>query len=224
MDTGDQLMSVDEAVRDALFERYPAARSNLEEFVSVLATDGLTRGLIGPREVARLWSRHVANSAVVEELVPEGSSMVDVGSGAGLPGIPIALVRPDISMILVEPLLRRSTFLSEVVERLHLSDRVSVLRGRAEEVSLQVDVVTARAVAPLDRLAGWTLPLAKLGGTVLALKGENADAELQDASDELERMGGGGTQVLTVGAAIVNPPTTVIRIMKLKAPRRAGRR
>ena len=217
-------MSVDEAVRDALFERYPAARSNLEEFVSVLATDGLTRGLIGPREVARLWSRHVANSAVVEELVPEGSSMVDVGSGAGLPGIPIALVRPDISMILVEPLLRRSTFLSEVVERLHLSDRVSVLRGRAEEVSLQVDVVTARAVAPLDRLAGWTLPLAKLGGTVLALKGENADAELQDASDELERMGGGGAQVLSVGAAIVNPPTTVIRIMKLKAPRRSGRR
>ena len=224
MDTGDQLLSVDEAVRDALFERYPAARSNLEEFVSVLATDGLTRGLIGPREVDRLWSRHVANSAVVEELVPEGSSMVDVGSGAGLPGIPIALVRPDISMILVEPLLRRSTFLSEVVERLQLADRVTVLRGRAEEVSLQVDVVTARAVAPLDRLAGWTLPLAKLGGTVLALKGENADTELQDASDELERMGGGGAQVLTVGAAIVNPPTTVIRIMKLKAPRRAGRR
>ena len=224
MDTGDQLVSVDEAVRDALFERYPAARSNLEEFVSVLATDGLTRGLIGPREVDRLWSRHVANSAVVEELVPEGSSMVDVGSGAGLPGIPIALVRPDISMILVEPLLRRSTFLSEVVERLQLADRVTVLRGRAEEVSLQVDMVTARAVAPLDRLAGWTLPLAKLGGTVLALKGENADTELQDASDELERMGGGGAQVLTVGAAIVNPPTTVIRIMKLKAPRRAGRR
>jgi 16S rRNA (guanine527-N7)-methyltransferase len=224
VDTGDQLLSVDEAVRDALFERYPAARSNLEEFVSVLATDGLTRGLIGPREVDRLWSRHVANSAVVEELVPEGSSMVDVGSGAGLPGIPIALVRPDISMILVEPLLRRSTFLSEVVERLQLADRVTVLRGRAEEVSLQVDVVTARAVAPLDRLAGWTLPLAKLGGTVLALKGENADTELQDASDELERMGGGGAQVLTVGAAIVNPPTTVIRIMKLKAPRRAGRR
>jgi 16S rRNA (guanine527-N7)-methyltransferase len=224
VDTGDQLVSVDEAVRDALFERYPAARSNLEEFVSVLATDGLTRGLIGPREVDRLWSRHVANSAVVEELVPEGSSMVDVGSGAGLPGIPIALVRPDISMILVEPLLRRSTFLSEVVERLQLADRVTVLRGRAEEVSLQVDMVTARAVAPLDRLAGWTLPLAKLGGTVLALKGENADTELQDASDELERMGGGGAQVLTVGAAIVNPPTTVIRIMKLKAPRRAGRR
>jgi 16S rRNA (guanine527-N7)-methyltransferase len=224
VDTGDQLLSVDETVRDALFERYPAARSNLEEFVTVLATDGLTRGLIGPREVDRLWSRHVANSAVVEELVPQGSSMVDVGSGAGLPGIPIALVRPDISMILVEPLLRRSTFLSEVVERLQLADRVTVLRGRAEEVSLQVDVVTARAVAPLDRLAGWTLPLVKLGGTVLALKGENADTELQDASDELERMGGGGAQVLSVGAAIVNPPTTVVRIMKLKAPRRAGRR
>ncbi len=224
MDAGDELMNVDGAVRDALLERYPDARSDLEEFVSVLATDGLTRGLIGPREVDRLWSRHVANSAVVEELVPVGSSVVDVGSGAGLPGIPIALVRPDITMILVEPLLRRATFLTEVVERLQLTDRVSVLRGRAEEVNLQVDVVTARAVAPLDRLAGWTLPLAKLGGTVLALKGENADAELQDASDELERMGGGGAQVLSVGAAIVNPPTTVVRIMKMKAPRRAGRR
>jgi 16S rRNA (guanine527-N7)-methyltransferase len=166
----------------------------------------------------------VANSAVVEELVPDGSSLVDVGSGAGLPGIPIALVRPDISVILVEPLLRRSTFLSEVVDRLNLGDRVSVLRGRAEDVNLQVDVVTARAVAPLDRLAGWTLPLAKLGGVVLALKGENADAELHDASDELERMGGGGAQVLTVGERIVNPPTTVVRIMKMKAPRRAGRR
>jgi 16S rRNA (guanine527-N7)-methyltransferase len=224
VDAGDELMNVDGAVRDALLERYPDARSDLEEFVSVLATDGLTRGLIGPREVDRLWSRHVANSAVVEELVPVGSSVVDVGSGAGLPGIPIALVRPDITMILVEPLLRRATFLTEVVERLQLTDRVSVLRGRAEEVNLQVDVVTARAVAPLDRLAGWTLPLAKLGGTVLALKGENADAELQDASDELERMGGGGAQVLSVGAAIVNPPTTVVRIMKMKAPRRAGRR
>ena len=212
------------AVRDALIARYPHAEDGLVEFVSILGSDGLTRGLIGPREVDRLWSRHVANSAVVEELVSANSTMADVGSGAGLPGIPNALVRPDLTVILVEPLLRRATFLTEAVERLGLADRVSILRGRAEDVSLQVDVVTARAVAPLDRLVGWTLPLATVGGTVLALKGESAEAELALASAELERLGGGGAQVLMVGAQVVDPPTTVVRIMKLKAPRRSGRR
>jgi 16S rRNA (guanine527-N7)-methyltransferase len=125
---------------------------------------------------------------------------------------------------LVEPLLRRATFLTEAVERLGLSNRVSVVRDRAEDVTLQADVVTARAVAPLDRLARWTLPLTKLGGTVLALKGENAEAELTNAVGELERLGGGGAQVLAVGAQVVDPATTVVRIMKLKAPRRSGRK
>jgi 16S rRNA (guanine527-N7)-methyltransferase len=217
-------MNPDPGARALLLAHFPDASDGLDEFVSILATDGMTRGLIGPREVDRLWSRHVANCAVVQELVPQGSSLMDVGSGAGLPGIPIALVRPDISVILVEPLLRRATFLTEAVERLGLSNRVSVVRDRAEDVTLQADVVTARAVAPLDRLARWTLPLTKLGGTVLALKGENAEAELTNAVGELERLGGGGAQVLAVGAQVVDPATTVVRIMKLKAPRRSGRK
>ncbi len=214
----------DLAVRAALLGRYPDAAAGLDEFVGILGTDGLTRGLIGPREVDRLWSRHVANSAVVEELVPVDCSLADVGSGAGLPGLPIALVRPDISVVLIEPLLRRSTFLTEVVERLGLADRVSVVRGRAEEVKVVTDVVTARAVAPMGRLAAWTLPLVTLGGTVLALKGDNAAAELAEASDELERLGGGAAEIIMVGSEIVDPPTTVVRIVKMKSPRRAGRR
>jgi len=220
----EHIATDDIAVRAALLERYPSASAGLDEFVDILGTDGLTRGLIGPREVDRLWGRHVANSAVVEELVPHGSHVADVGSGAGLPGLPIALVRDDISVILIEPLLRRSTFLTEVVERLGLQDRVSVLRGRAEEVNVVVDVVTARAVAPMGRLAAWTLPLVELGGTVLALKGDNAESELRDASDELERLGGGAAEIVSVGGDIVNPATTVVRIVKMKSPRRAGRR
>jgi 16S rRNA (guanine527-N7)-methyltransferase len=216
--------SDDVAVRDALASRYPEAAAGLDEFVARLSSDGVTRGLIGPREVDRLWGRHVANSAVVEALVPLGASLADVGSGAGLPGIPIALVRPDIEVVLIEPLLRRSTFLSEVVAQLCLEDRVTVLRGRAEEVKVVVDVVTARAVAPLDKLAGWTLPLVDVGGTVLALKGENAHTELEEASAELERLGGGSAEIVMVGADIVTPATTVVRIVKLKAPRRGGRR
>jgi 16S rRNA (guanine527-N7)-methyltransferase len=214
----------DVAVRDALVDRYPGAAAGLDEFVALLSSDGVTRGLIGPREVDRLWGRHVANSAVVEALIPLGASLADVGSGAGLPGIPIALVRPDIDVVLIEPLLRRSTFLSEVVAQLGLEDRVTVLRGRAEEVKVVVDVVTARAVAPLDKLAGWTLPLVDVGGTVLALKGENAHTELEEASAELERLGGGSAEIVMVGADIVTPATTVVRIVKLKAPRRGGRR
>lgn len=216
--------SNDQVVREALLRRYPDSAAGLEKFVEILRTDGLTRGLIGPREVDRLWSRHIANSAVVEELVPQGVSMIDVGSGAGLPGIPIALIRPDISVVLLEPLLRRSTFLTEAVEKLGLGDRVTVVRGRAEEITMEAQVVTARAVAPMDRLAGWTLPLVALGGILLAIKGENADAELQDAQATLERLGGGSAQVITVGAGLVEPPTTVVRIIKMKLPRRSGRR
>ena len=216
--------SDDVAVRDALAGRYPEAAAGLDQFVALLSSDGVTRGLIGPREVDRLWGRHVANSAVVEALIPIGASLADVGSGAGLPGIPIALVRPDIEVVLIEPLLRRSTFLSEVVALLGLGDRVTVLRGRAEEVKVVVDVVTARAVAPLDKLARWTLPLVDVGGTVLALKGENAHTELDEALAELERLGGGSAEIVLVGADIVTPATTVVRIVKRKAPRRGGRR
>lgn len=211
-------------VERRLRARYPAAAEALGRYADLLATDGVVRGLIGPREVGRLWSRHLANCAVLEELVPLGALVADVGSGAGLPGLPLAIVRPDLRVVLVEPLLRRATFLAEAVAALGLAERVEVLRGRAEEQRLAVDVVTARAVAPLDRLAGWTLPLARVGGTLLALKGEGAADEVAASASALERLGGGQTEVLTCGAGVVDPPTTVVRVVRLTAGRRRGAR
>ena len=211
-------------VEQRLRARYPAATEALGRYADLLATDGVVRGLIGPREVGRLWSRHLANCAVLEELVPPGALVADVGSGAGLPGLPLAIVRPDLRVVLVEPLLRRATFLGEAVAALGLGERVEVLRGRAEEQTLAVDVVTARAVAPLDRLAGWTLPLARVGGTLLALKGEGAADEVVASASALERLGGGQIEVLTCGATVVEPPTTVVRVVRLTAGRRRGTR
>ncbi len=211
-------------VEQRLRARYPAAAEALGRYADLLATDGVVRGLIGPREVGRLWSRHLANCAVLEELVPPGALVADVGSGAGLPGLPLAIVRPDLRVVLVEPLLRRATFLGEAVAALGLGERVEVLRGRAEEQTLAVDVVTARAVAPLDRLAGWTLPLARVGGTLLALKGEGAADEVSASAAALERLGGGQIEVLTCGAGVVEPPTTVVRVVRLTAGRRKGAR
>jgi 16S rRNA (guanine527-N7)-methyltransferase len=223
--TGDSAReSTDLLVEQRLRARYPGAAAGLARYVELLATDGVVRGLIGPRETGRLWSRHVANCAVLEELVPPGSQVADVGSGAGLPGIPLALVRPDVRVTLVEPLLRRTTFLTEAVEALELTDRVQVLRGRAEEVHLEVDVVTARAVAPLERLAGWTLPHTRTGGTLLALKGEGAAQEVADSHSALERLGGGNAEVLTCGVGLVDPPTTVVRVVRLTAGRRKAAR
>lgn len=215
---------VDREVEARLVARYPEAAAGLRQYADRLAGDGVVRGLIGPRETGRLWSRHVANCAVLEELVPPEASVADVGSGAGLPGLPLALVRPDISVVLVEPLLRRATFLSEAVEALGLAGRVDVLRGRAEELSLSVDVVTARAVAPLDRLAGWTLPHARVGGVLLALKGEGAAEEVAASQQALEKVGGGNAEVLTCGAGVVDPPTTVVRVVRMTAGRRKGSR
>jgi 16S rRNA (guanine527-N7)-methyltransferase len=211
-------------VEQQLLARYPDAAEQLRRYVALLGSDGVIRGLIGPREVDRLWSRHVANCAVVEELVDPDTTVCDVGSGAGLPGLPLALVRPDLRVLLVEPLLRRATFLTEAVEALGLSDRVEVLRGRAEEQHLAVDVVTARAVAPLDRLAGWTLPLARVGGTLLALKGDGAAEEIVTSSAALEKLGGGHAEVVTCGMGVVDPPTTVVRVVRLTAGRRKGSR
>jgi 16S rRNA (guanine527-N7)-methyltransferase len=211
-------------VEQRLLSRYPDAAAGLVRYVELLATDGVVRGLIGPREVPRLWSRHVANCAVLEELVPGDALVADVGSGAGLPGLPLALVRPDVRVVLVEPLLRRTTFLSEAIAELGLGDRVEVLRGRAEEQRLDVDVVTARAVAPLDRLAGWTLPLARVGGILLALKGDGAAAELEASGPALERLGGGHPEVLRCGEGVVDPATTVVRVVRRSGGRRRGSR
>lgn len=199
--------------RHAVLTRFPAAADGLSRYAAVLAGAGVERGLLGPREAQRVWSRHVANSAVLEELVPAGVRVVDVGSGAGLPGIPLALVRPDLGVLLLEPLLRRATFLTAVVAQLGLADRVEVRRTRAEDVSGPVaDIVTARAVAPLERLAGWVLPLVPVGGILLALKGSTAGDEVAAATPALRRLGGGEPAVVQCGVGVVDPPTTVVRV------------
>ena len=188
-------------------------------YAELLATAGTERGLIGPREGPRLWDRHLLNSAVVGELIPAGARVVDVGSGAGLPGVPLALARPDLDVVLLEPLARRVAFLSEAVADLV---NVTVVRGRAEEGHTRralgpADVVTARAVAPLDRLAGWCLPLARPGGTLLALKGSSAESELAGS--------GLAGEVVRCGVGVVDPPATVVVVSRgtVRATARGGR-
>jgi 16S rRNA (guanine527-N7)-methyltransferase len=196
-----------------------AEATTLTSFADLLADAGVTRGLIGPREVPRLWQRHLLNCAVVADpaagLVPSGARIGDVGSGAGLPGLVWAIVRPDTHVVLIEPLLRRSTFLSEAVADLGLADRVTVWRGRAEDAvgSAEVgrlDVVTARAVAPLERLLGWTVPLLAEGGRLVALKGSSARQELADGHAAAVAAGLTDLEVREVGVGVVDPATTVI--------------
>lgn len=189
------------------------------EYHRLLATDGSTRGFIGPREVPRLWERHILNCAVIGEAFDQGISVADIGSGAGLPGIPLAIARPDLTILLIEPLLKRSTFLSEVVEALAL-DNVTVLRGRAEDPSIgkagKVDVVTSRAVAPLGKLAGWSLPLAKIGGYMVAMKGSSVNEELERDAYDIKRAGGGEAEIFTAGAGLLDEETRLIRIPRVR--------
>ncbi|MHA7285742.1 16S rRNA (guanine(527)-N(7))-methyltransferase RsmG [Arthrobacter sp. MDT3-44] len=182
-------------------------------FVGHLATSGIERGLLGPREVPRLWGRHVLNCAVVSELMRRDATVVDVGSGAGLPGLAVAIARPDLQLLLVEPLERRVIWLNEVVDDLALPN-VSVHRARAEQVVGEVrgDYVTARAVSALTTLAGWTIPLAKPGGEVLAIKGRSAAEEIEKARKLIRKLGGGTAEILTAGAGVLEEPTTVVRI------------
>jgi 16S rRNA (guanine527-N7)-methyltransferase len=180
-----------------------------EEYARILGTEGVVRGLIGPREVPRLWDRHILNSAVVVPRVPQGASVADVGSGAGLPGLVWAIARPDISVTLIEPLLRRTVFLEETVEALGL-DNVIVMRARAEDVRETYDVVTARAVAALDKLGRWCLPLVRKGGVLLALKGRTAEDEVKAATATLHRLGATTIVVATYGNGDI--PTTVVEV------------
>jgi 16S rRNA (guanine527-N7)-methyltransferase len=182
----------------------------------------MVRGLIGPREAPRLWDRHLLNCAVVVELIPNGSSVVDVGSGAGLPGIALAIARPDLTVALVESLTRRVVFLMEAVAAVGLSDRVSVVHSRAEDSVGRLapaDVVTARAVAPLDRLAAWCLPLVAPGGRLLALKGSSAAEEIAEHRAAVARLGGGVPVLRECGAGLVDPPTTVVEVVRERAAR-----
>ena len=187
------------------------------DFVARLATDGVTRGLIGPREVPRLWERHMLNSAVVAEAVPHGARVVDVGSGAGLPGVPLGIARPDLELILVEPMARRVEFLEEVVGALAAPAglRWRVVRGRAEERSVAkavgpVDVVTARAVAPLPRLVGWCRGLMQPGTLLVALVGASAVAGLPALVPQLEAAGMRDVHARAVGAELGDAATTVV--------------
>ncbi|CAM3816726.1 16S rRNA (guanine(527)-N(7))-methyltransferase RsmG [Nocardioides zeicaulis] len=184
-----------------------------ERYTELLATEGVVRGLIGPREAPRLWDRHVLNSAVVAEAVDEGSTLCDIGSGAGLPGLVLAIARPDLSVTLVEPLLRRTTFLEEVVEELELA-HVRVVRGRAEDLHgvETYDVVTSRAVAPLDRLLTWSMPLVKPTGALVAMKGRSISDEIEAAGPVLTRYRCGTPDVVEVGAGTVDPPATLVRV------------
>lgn len=191
-----------------------------EEFAALLATDGVVRGLIGPRETPRLWERHLLNCGVLGEAIDQDASVCDIGSGAGLPGLVLAIARPDLRITLVEPLLRRTTFLEEVVEALGLG-QVEVLRGRAEEVHGRrvFDVVTSRAVAPLPKLARWSLPLVRQGGWLVAMKGSSAEDEVVEARSVLAGLGAGTVDVRQLGAGLVDPQTTVIRVEATRAPR-----
>ena len=198
-------------------------------FARHLVTSGVERGLLGPHEAPRVWERHIMNCAVVAELVPDGARVVDLGSGAGLPGIPLVLARPDISMVLVEPLARRVDWLREVVEDLGLPAQIE--RGRAEEPVVRArwegaDVVTARAVAPLGRLAGWALPLLRGGGSLLALKGASAADEVARDAVAVRRLGGVEPRVVRCGVGVVDPPSTVVVVERSSGTGRprSGRR
>ncbi|MDX2677163.1 16S rRNA (guanine(527)-N(7))-methyltransferase RsmG [Streptomyces soliscabiei] len=211
-----ELPPAPEVAREVFGDRFGDA----VRYAELLAEAGVQRGLIGPREVPRLWERHILNCAVLSEVVPEGVTVCDVGSGAGLPGIPLALVREDLKITLLEPLLRRTNFLTEVVELLGL-DHVTVERGRAEEVMGKVQpvhVVTARAVAPLDRLAAWGIPLLRPYGEMLALKGDTAEEELKSASSALNKLGAVSTSILQVGEGVVDPLSTVVRVEVGESP------
>ncbi|MEI7778487.1 MAG: 16S rRNA (guanine(527)-N(7))-methyltransferase RsmG [Actinomycetes bacterium] len=193
----------------------------LDPFAALLAEVAVERGLIGPREVPRLWQRHLLNCAVVGidlDLLPEAAHVVDVGAGAGLPGLVWALTRPDLEITCVEPLLRRATFLTEAVELLGLGDRVKVVRARAEDLagSFRADVVTARAVAPLTRLANWALPLTRIGGRVLAFKGADAVAEVAEAAATLARSGAAPAVIRSCSAPGLTLPTTLVDFARLR--------
>jgi len=183
------------------------------QYAHILGTRGVEWSVIGPREVPRLWDRHLLNCAVIAELVPASANeLADIGSGAGLPGVVLAMLLPRLRLTLIEPLERRAKFLGECLTELDLVN-ATVLRARAEDLTgkLSADVATARAVAPLDRLAPLAAGVVRRGGMVLAIKGSSAETELAKARPALRRIGARGAEVLRVGHGKVDPATTVVR-------------
>jgi 16S rRNA (guanine527-N7)-methyltransferase len=196
-----------------------------QRYADALGTSGVERGLLGPREVDRVWDRHLMNSAAVAELLEHGERVVDIGSGAGLPGIPLAIARPDLEVALLEPLLRRSEFLKEVVAELGLS--VEVVRGRAEESWVRErfgerDVAVSRAVAALDKLTKWSMPLLRPGGRMIAIKGERAPAEVEEHRRGMAALDAVDVRVVTCGASYLRPPATVVVAQRARRSRRGS--
>jgi 16S rRNA (guanine527-N7)-methyltransferase len=219
-------------LRPAAVSAFGAWLPKAEVYAELLAGDGVVRGLIGPREVDRIWDRHILNCVAMAPLIDDRQYVVDVGSGAGLPGLVLALARPDITMVLVDSLARRTAFLEESVGTLGLEDRVSVVWARAEDVGERptmfhvkpADVVTARAVAPLDRLAGWCLPLAAVGGRLLAMKGSSAADEIAEHAGAISQLGGGAPRIRECELDGVQPTVVVEIIREREVPTRSATR
>lgn len=214
------------AAPDAAAEIFGPRLEVAERYAEALAGAGVERGVIGPREVDRIWDRHIINSAVVAELLNRGDRVIDIGSGAGLPGIPLALARPDLRIVLVEPLLRRSEFLRFVVGELGLD--IDVVRGRAEDTSVRErfagrDAAVSRAVAALDKLTRWCLPLLRPGGRMLAIKGERAADEVTQHRRVMTSLGATDVRVVTCGANYLRPPATVVVARRARRTPTRGR-
>ena len=201
--------------------------SSARRYAELLAATGVEWGLLGPREVDRVWDRHLLNCGAVAELLEPGERVADIGSGAGLPGIPLAIAKPGLRVVLVESLLRRAEFLNMVVAELGLD--VEVIRGRAEDAAVReavggCDVVTSRAVASLDKLARWSLPLLRPGGRMLAIKGERADEELKEHRRVMDRLGATGARVMECGVSYLSPPARVVVAWRGQTTRGSSRR
>ncbi len=214
-----------EAATQVFGSRMPSA----QRYAELLAGPGVERGLLGPREVDRLWERHILNSAAAAELLEVNETVVDIGSGAGLPGLPLAIARPDLRVTLVEPMLRRTEFLEMVTSDLGIT--ATVVRGRAEDSVVRetvggADAVTSRAVASLEKLTRWSLPLLRPGGRMLALKGERADDEVAECLAAMTALGATGVRVVRCGSGYLDPPTTVVVASRSEGtrPERAGDR
>ena len=197
-----------------------------QRYAEILAGAGVERGLLGPREVDRLWDRHILNSAAIAELLETGERVADIGSGAGLPGIPLALARPDLRVTLIEPLLRRSEFLREVVDDLGLD--MTIVRGRAEDLSVrqqvgEMDAVVSRAVASLDKLTEWSMPLLRLDGRMAAIKGERAEQEIREHRRVMASLGAVDVRVMRCGADYLDQPATAVVARRAATSRVANR-
>lgn len=203
----------DDSATEAAARLFGPRLALVQRYAELLAGVGVDRGLIGPREADRLWERHLLNCGVVGELLQIGDRVVDIGSGAGLPGIPLAIARPDLDIVLLEPLLRRSEFLAEVVAELGLA--VEVVRGRAEAPEVRErwgerDAAVSRAVATLDKLTKWSMPLLRPGGRMIALKGERACDEVREHRRVMGASGAIDAKVVTCGATFLRQPATVV--------------